>query len=139
MTSGSILLLIFDKINKLKNYSFVLKMRPGEATYVQRNSVMWFVTVLQLKLNNEFLLYFWSTRYCKPYNNTKYSTTMLLWQICVANNNKRYVDLHVNCPMLHWNKRIFLCSRRSWDVVYLHIVMTDKSLSRFSVFVSFAV
>ena len=34
-----------------------LKIRPEEATYVQRYSVTCFVTVVHLKQNNLFLLY----------------------------------------------------------------------------------
>lgn len=73
----ALLSLIFDKINNLTNYSYVLKIRPGEATYVQRNSVTCFATVLHLKQNKVLLLYCWATRYCKPHRNTNYSTTML--------------------------------------------------------------
>jgi len=34
---------------------------------------------------------------------------MLLWQMSVAGNNTTYVGLHVRCPILHWNKRMFVC------------------------------
>jgi len=52
----ALLWLIFDKINKSKNYNNVLKIRTGEAMYAQRNSVACSVTVLQLKRNNAFLV-----------------------------------------------------------------------------------
>jgi hypothetical protein len=62
---------------------------------------------------------------------------MLLWQIYVAGNNKTYVSLRVNCPMLHWNKRNFICSWPSLDYILdEQIVMTDKSLDKFSLCVA---
>jgi hypothetical protein len=80
--------LIFDKINKPKKYIYVLRIRTGEAMYVQRKSVACSVIVLQLKQNNAFFVHCWATRYCKPCKNAKYSTTMPLRQIYVASNNK---------------------------------------------------
>ena len=112
----ALLWLIFDKINKPKKCNYVLRIITGEVMYVQSKSVACFVIVLQMKQNNAFLAHCWATRYWKPCKNTKYSTTMPLWQIYVASNNNKYGDLHVNCPMLLRNQRIFQCSRPSLDV-----------------------
>jgi hypothetical protein len=61
-------------------------------------------------------------------------TTVLLWQIYVAGSNKTYLRLHVKCPMLHWNKRMFICSWPTLDYSWnKQIVIADKSfaVSRF--------
>jgi len=58
----------------------------------------------------------WATLNYKLYKNTVCYTTVFEWQICVASNNNRYVYLYVKCPMLHWNKRMYLCSWLYLDV-----------------------
>ena len=84
------------------------KKQDGRCTYN--------VTLLQWKHNNAFCVYCWATCHCQMYKNIECCTTMLLWQIHVAGNNTTYVGRHVKCPMLLWNKRMFVCSRPSLDV-----------------------
>jgi hypothetical protein len=50
-------------------------------------------------------VYCWCACHQQLCKNIEYCTTMILWQIYVAENNKTYLGLHVNCPMLHWNKK----------------------------------
>jgi hypothetical protein len=63
-------------------------------------------------------------------------TTTLSWHICIAGNNTPYTDLHVKCPMLHWNKRLLVLLviffRRS---LAIQIVMTGKWMRSSSVLV----
>ena len=70
---------------------------------------------------------------CQMYKSTECCTTMLLWPIYVADNNKTYAGLHVKCPILHSNKRMFACS---WSSLMYNLA---KTLCSFSVFVSVAV
>ena len=85
-------------------------------------------------------VYCWDTCHCQPYKNIECYTTMLLWQIYVASNNRMYIGLNVKGPMLHWNKRIFICSWPYLDVqLDKEIVITGKLLHIFSLFVSFAI
>jgi hypothetical protein len=52
---------------------------------------------------------------------------MLLWQIFVAKNNNTFAGLHVNFPMLQWNKRMFVWS---WPVLDAQVGETDHNLSQ---------
>jgi hypothetical protein len=59
--------------------------------------------LLQLKHNNVFSGYCWTTRHFQQHKNTESCIKMLLWRIYVAGNNKMHTGLHVTCPTLSSN------------------------------------
>jgi len=67
--------------------------------------------------------------------NVECRIATLLRQIYFTVNDKTYVGLHIKGPMQQRNKRTFVCS----PYLARQIVMTDKSLRSFSVFVSVAI
>jgi hypothetical protein len=60
----------------------------------------------------------WGTCHYHLYENIECCTTMLLWLIYITGNNKMHIVLHVKCPLLPWNKRMFICSWPFLDVQF---------------------
>jgi len=73
------------------------------------SATLWFIRwyFLHCKWNNAFPVWCWATRHCHVYKNIDCCTTTILRQIYVASRNK-YVYLYIKCPMVNWNKRIFV-------------------------------
>jgi hypothetical protein len=45
---------------------------------------------------------------------------------CFGGNSNTYVSLHVKCPILHSDKRLFVCSWPSLDVQFGYTDLNDR-------------
>ena len=78
-----------------------------------------------------------ATCHCQLYKNVHCCTTMVYVKLMSPATMNRTLSLHVQWPVLHRNKRTFVCSRPSVDVTDSpaeQIVMIDKSLRSFFTF-----
>jgi hypothetical protein len=74
------------------------------------------VTLVAVETQSAVSVCCWAACHCQLYTNIECCTTMPVWEICVAGNNRTYVDLDVKCPMLPWNKGKFVCPCPSLDM-----------------------
>ena len=82
----------------------------------------------------------WATCHCQLYTNVECYTTMFYGKFILPTTIicTYYLRIHVKWPMVHWQKRILVCSWCYLDV-RKQSVIADKSLHNFSVSVSFSV
>lgn len=60
----------------------------------------------------------WTTWHCQIFKHIECCTTIILCQIYVAGKNEIHIGLQVERLMLHWNKRVFICSSSSSDIQF---------------------
>ena len=103
---------------------------PPHLVFSSRTNVCIMLIIMASSLNHFYRrkatmhsVCFWETPRSQICENIECCTTMFLWQIYVARNNKTYEGLYLKCPKLHWNKRTFVCS---WPLLDAQFGSTDR-------------